>query len=555
MSSTSAVKPLLTPDGRSAQHAVSPGAAAGPGGSSKAPSGAFRPHGTPPRGLQTTPTSPAFNGVFGRMFRTLPPAHYGHTDADATANLMKLGGAMVADPDSAKDGPDPEESAIPAAYTYFGQFIDHDLTFDPASSLQKQNDPDALIDYRTPRFDMDNLYGRGPNDEPYLYQGDGLRFQLGFPLTGATRNSGAKDLVRSPFPPNRALIGDPRNDENSIVSQLQGLWHRFHNAVVDAKPGASFAHVQQEVRFHYQWILVHDFLPTLVNDKILDRVLPGCSTGSPDWAGLHLRYFHPKNDLFMPLEFSVAAYRFGHSMVRTGYRLNESVLLPIFAPGAGGGSDLRGFQPMVSTWAMDWRRFIDTEELNYGTETPADNPVNVLRLQFAYKIDTSLVDPLSMLPASVASDPPPSLASRNLLRGFRLGLPSGQRVARAMGFTPLADADIRIGQFTGDSADIKGSITDVAGVAFKDNCPLWTYVLAETIKKDATLQFTDGPQNVFSQQLGPVGGTIVAETFLGILKGDSTSYVNVDPTWRPTVGVGTGGRFGLREMIGFAQAH
>ena len=516
-----------------------------------------RSHGSPPRGLNGTPTSPSFEGAFGRLFRTLPAAKFGHADAESQANLLKLGAAMVGSADPAKDGPDPEESGVPAAYTYFGQFIDHDLTFDPASSLQKQNDPDGMVDYRTPRFDLDNLYGRGPDDQPYLYQGDGVHFQLGDRLTGASQNAGASDLVRSPFAPNRALIGDPRNDENTIISQFQGLWHRFHNAVVDTNPGVPFAQIQQEVRFHYQWILIHDFLPTLINAAVLDGVLPGASVGKPDVSRLNLRFFHPKRAPFMPVEFSVAAYRFGHSMIRPGYRLNDAVLKPIFGPGAGGDTDLRGFKPMVSTWAMDWRRFIDLEPLPYGTPEPPANPVNQLRVQFAYKIDTSLVDPLANLPHTVASDPPPSLASRNLMRAWRLGLPNGQRVARRMGFVPLRDDEIRLGQFTGKDADIKGVITDsnLGGAIFKDNCPLWTYVLAETVRQDLTIKTLDGPQAVFTQQLGPVGGTLVAETFLGILAGDSTSYLNVDPEWQPSVGVGGDGRFGLREMIGFAQGH
>jgi hypothetical protein len=105
-----------------------------------------------------------------------------------------LGKAMSADFDPPKDGQDDEESGIPALYTYFGQFIDHDITFDPASSLQKQNDPDALTDFRNPALDLDNVYGRGPDDQPYLYDG-GKTFLLGVPLQGGDPN--AKDLPRA----------------------------------------------------------------------------------------------------------------------------------------------------------------------------------------------------------------------------------------------------------------------------------------------------------------------------------------------------------------------
>src|SRR5215831_5593570 len=143
-------------------------------------------HGVPVRGLMATKTSLLFQGRFGRMFRSLPPATFGATDAANMANLAKLGDAMSAEFDPPKDGKDDEESGIPALYTYLGQFIDHDITFDPASSLQQQNDPDALVDFRTPAFDLDNVYGRGPDDQPYMYQSapDNNKFQLGNKISG-----------------------------------------------------------------------------------------------------------------------------------------------------------------------------------------------------------------------------------------------------------------------------------------------------------------------------------------------------------------------------------
>ena len=229
----------------------------------------FRPHGVGIRGLTLSRSSPLFEGPFGRIFRALPPADFGPTDADSLQRSGVLAAKMTADPDPAKDGPDPEESGIPAAYTYFGQFIDHDLTFDPASSLQRQNDPDALVDFRTPRFDLDSVYGRGPDDQPYLYE-NGRTFLLGRPLTGAAANPGARDLPRSGVADplqRRAIIGDPRNDENVIISQLQGLFHRFHNKVATAHPDWPFPVVQREVRFHYQWVVLNDFLPTIIDHR------------------------------------------------------------------------------------------------------------------------------------------------------------------------------------------------------------------------------------------------------------------------------------------------
>src|SRR5499427_8881982 len=129
-------------------------------------------HATSTRGLMSTKTSPFFEGTFGRMFRAPCAAQFGDGDTENLKNLAALGEAMSAAPEEPKDGRDDEESGIPSLYTYLGQFIDHDLTFDSASSLQKQNDPDALVDYRTPAFDLDCVYGRGPDDQPYMYDDD-----------------------------------------------------------------------------------------------------------------------------------------------------------------------------------------------------------------------------------------------------------------------------------------------------------------------------------------------------------------------------------------------
>src|SRR6266849_10513194 len=236
-------------------------------------------HSIPVRGLTSTKTSPLFQGRFGRMFRSLRPARFGATDQENIANLAKLGDAMSADFEAAKDGKDEEESGIPALYTYLGQFIDHDLTFDPASSLQKQADPDALTDFRTPAFDLDCVYGRGPDDQPYLYDGAGS-FLLGDAISGGG-DANARDLPRNnPNPTNdpsnqnpaRALIGDPRNDENVIVSQLQGLFLRFHNRTLKENPGLDFAEIQKRVRFHYQFVVLNDFLPRVVHSGVLAQL-------------------------------------------------------------------------------------------------------------------------------------------------------------------------------------------------------------------------------------------------------------------------------------------
>ena len=381
--------------------------------------GIFAHHGKPLRGLMSTSSSPLFQGRFGRMFRSLPAAKYGATDAASRTALMTLGEAMTAGVDPASDGSDPEESGIPALYTYFGQFIDHDITFDPMSTLIQHNDPSALTDFRTPAFDLDNVYGRGPNDQPYLYD-NGPKFLLGDALA-----NGAPDLPRNNAIPRRALIGDPRNDENSIVSQLQGLFLRFHNRTVDDNKDLDFPGVQQSVRFHYQWMVLNDFLPRIVNGGVLDALK---TNGKYDRG--KLKFFHWKNDPFMPVEFSVAAYRLGHSMIRPGYRLNDddTTLLPIFPPPTG-GDGLTGFQAMANNRGIDWGRFIDVDVRPYGnpnTVVPANGPTKK-RLQFAYRIDTSVVGPLANLPSSVASIRPHRWLSGTCCGALNLACRAGRR--------------------------------------------------------------------------------------------------------------------------------
>jgi len=502
-------------------------------------------HGTPLRGLMSTKSSALSHGYFGRMFRHLHHGEFGATDTENISNLGELAKAMTSDFDAPFDGKDEEESGIPALYTYLGQFIDHDLTFDPVSTLAKQNDPDALVDFRTPAFDLDNVYGRGPDDQPYLYDGDKL-FLLGGPLQGGG-DPNARDLPRNtptdPSKPKRALIGDPRNDENAIVSQLQGLFLRFHNRMVSDNPTLPLKEVQKLVRYHYQYIVLNDFLPRIVHSSVLSALKTARKFDRKE-----LKYYRPSNAPFMPVEFSVAAYRLGHSMVRPGYQLNDSILLPIFpVPTKSLPEGLTGFREMNPNWGIDWGRFVDIDTRQYD----GNDDIKKRRLQFAYRIDTSAVTPLGNLPPSVASDPS-SLPLRNLLRGWRLGLPTGQSVAHAMGVAPLEDDQILLGKFTNDDPNDLTELTPIATIAggvFAGNCPLWTYILAETrsFKESVKLPVKENV-SLLTPRLGPVGGRIVAEVFLGIMFGDGNSYLNKEPNWKPKLGTG----YALKDFVKYA---
>jgi hypothetical protein len=497
------------------------------------------------RGADLPRRSNSLEGRYGRMFRALPAADFSPAALHALANEMTA--APEADPTAETEIDDEENQGISAGYTYFGQFIDHDLTFDPNSSLQKQNDPDALTDFRTPRFDLDNLYGRGPDDQPYLYEDDGRHLQLGRPLSGNPNDQATRDLPRHVSQSNpgraRALIGDPRNDENTIVSQLQATMIRFHNALADSNPTTSFAELQRLVRWHYQWVVLHDFLVTIVGQDMVHTVLPHLKKKTSILADPpQLLFYHYHRQAFMPIEFSAAVYRFGHSMVRPIYRLNTTLGQdppPSNDPVNGrqlifhatdDNLSLNGFREFPSVWAIDWSLFFDLR---------ANSPkVGVDRLQRAYKIDTSLVNPLGKLPQSTASGIL-SLPERNLLRGLRMGLPSGQDVARAMGITPLGDDQLQVGKATEADTKSNPSISRLQdfGSAFKGKAPLWFYILSE-----AQQQFKTNDTPI---RLGPVGGRIVAEVFVGLMLADSSSFLSQSPDWSPN----RERTYGIRDLI------
>ena len=464
----------------------------------------MRTHGSPTRGERRLTTSPINEGRFGRMFRRLPsqPA-YSLDELEALATTMREpDDAQPAGGWSAGGQTDGDNPTIPAAYTYLGQFVDHDITFDPVSNVDRRNDPDALVNFRSPRFDLDSVYGSGPADEPFQYERDGIRLLL------EPNTSGEMDLPRVSST-GVALIGDPRNDENTIVGQLQLVFIRLHNRFVrlveegGVQERDRFAEAQRLTRWHYQWVVLNDFLPKIVGEDTYAKVVRRDAEGMIDFRR---RFYRPKANAYMPVEFSGAAYRYGHSQVRAVYDLNADVTgRPIFLPGDNVGplDDLRGFRPLPQQWTVDWTRF---------TTIDGSQP------QLSRKIDGKLTGALFDLPG-----PAGGLALANLRRGQALGLPAGQDVARFVGTQQI---------FSG--ADL--------GVPDFDATPLWFYLL-----KESEL-LADG-----GVHLGPTGGRIVAEVLTGLLELDKQSFVNSAPCWRPEPPVtDEAGELDLGRLISFA---
>jgi hypothetical protein len=507
---------------------------------------------------------PTQHGAFGsdpsNFVRCLPRQPEQHSKGE----LARLALDMQADHDSLDFGPDAEENmCVPAGYTYFGQFVDHDLTFDTTSTFDGSVPP---TNQRTPRFDLDCVYGRGPVDSPEMYDPTGVFLKLGADFPNPP---GRKDLLRDPAT-GRALIGDPRNDENSIVSQIQAGFIRFHNTVAarlatsrGLSGPALFVAARNEVRWTYQCILVEDYLPRIVAGQVRaafdEARRPDARGKSTDESAFRL--YVPLNRQSMALEFSGAAYRFGHSMVRNGYSLQGDHLFPIF-DGAMDEQSLIGFQPLPANHVItDWRRFFPDSSIESdddgntlspapgtraganGANVSADDAPNAPRLQFAYRIDTSVANPLAALPAAIAGDPPPSLIVRNLWRGAAFELPSGQDFEARLGVV-LDPKYLAVRQQIVNRPDKTFRYVQVHQ-KFQVRTPLWFYILAES-QKNLIDQFGAGEFTedqlvqsaaATSAQLGPVGGRIVLEVFHGLLDSDEESVRNHPDAaaWQPLV--------------------
>ncbi|MBB6647369.1 peroxidase family protein [Halobellus ruber] len=450
------------------------------------------------RGMSNVPRDPPHpgRGRFGRMFPHLEAAHH---DVEFLRELGLPGGPL--DEDAAPENVD--TANVPAGFVFLGQFIDHDITLDPLSSLSRQNDPDAIRNFRTPGLDLDSVYGAGPEVDRFRYQS---------PMAGGSRELlllGDGDHFLPRNHEDVALIADPRNDENLILSQFQYAMLNFHNAIVE-RESEEFERAQQLARWHYQWIVLEEYLPTVCDEDIVESVRD------------ERRFFTvgPDERPFLPLEFAGAAYRFGHSQVRRRHRVNDSTEGKLFGSPMDDDALSPGFQPVSPADAVDWRYLFDFER----AET---------RPQDVRAIDPKLSSELLDLPFVTAdADWRRSLASRNLVRGRRLGLPSGQTIARAMPDAPvLHNHDVGFDEVLSRFGRPEGT-----------EMPLWYYVLAEA------RELADG------EHLGPVGSRIVAEVLVGLIASDTSSFLTIQPDWTPTLPAphSAAGEFGTADLLEFA---
>lgn len=478
-------------------------------------------------------------GKFGRMFPGLEPLHA------SDKALEDLAMAMV-DTDEAPATHD--NPGIPTGFTYFGQFVDHDITLDTTPLSQQDADPLAVENFRSPALDLDSLYSDGPAVRPDLYERalTSPYAPTGRFLVGETSPSAGQGIL-APLPNDlprnrvgRALIGDERNDENLIVAQTHLAFMKFHNAVMDhldlTQPSLSaddkFTEARRIVTWHYQWIVLFDWVERLTEPGLINKIKD---------AGR--KFYRFKKTPYIPVEFSAAAYRLGHSMVRNVYNYNRvfnreagalapatlSLLFGFTAKSGGIVGDLVDdpntepnltvpggkLRDLPGNWVIDWRRFYDLDD--------------TIRPDPTRDLDAILAQSLHALPGM--QGPQANLAFRNLKRGVNLGLPSGQAVANAMGVQPLTGAQVAKGP---DGAAAKKH-------GLHEATPLWFYIL-----KEAEV-LHDG------KRLGPVGSTIIAETFLGLVHGDQRSFLWQRHDWTPELPRANPETFTMADLLRFVD--
>ncbi len=501
---------------------------------------------------ERTRDSRSSENTFIRMFPGLNPfAPASHEAREQAKRLGAQGGPidamdLLTDPIQSILNPavhspnNPDNPTMTAGMTFLGQFIDHDLTLDPRSPLLQPADPRRTTNFRTAAFDLDSVYGNGPDSSPELYDRSSGDIKLRVEVMPGSEAVSRKGAVRYDLPRdanNTALLGDARNDENVVISQLHLAMLRFHNAVIDrlratpaladASPERLFQMAQRQVRWHYQWIVLNEFLPLTIGQELVTDILRNGTrfyTIDDPFSSGRFRDKDRNQAALIPIEWAVAAYRFGHSQVRPSYRLNfgPDGGTPFFAfafddsfdPNDPDPADLRGGKRAPRRF-VDWQTFF-----NFGDGNSRPNK----------KIDTKLSSVLMHLLGSrgpapgMPSDGVQSLASRNLMRHVNFGLPSGQAIARVMGVRPLTPVQL----------------TELQPYGMDRSTPLWYYILKEA-------EVLEG-----GEHLGPVGGRIVGEVFIGLLRADRSSYLASERHWRPTLPSATPGDFRMTDLLTFA---
>ena len=374
------------------------------------------------------------------------------------------------------------------------------MTFDRAPMPEQELDPKGLVNFDSPFFDLASVYGRGPDLDPQFYKADGKYMRI------VRTAEGVEDLPR--LDDGTALIGDPRNDENLILSQLHLLFLKFHNRCLDTGLAKTLAQAQRLTRWHFQWVIVNDFLKAVVGAELVSQVLQG----SPPKPKIDFYKPVDANRPMMPIEYAVAAFRFGHSMVRGRYTLNAAGGVPLFDPSS---PDLRGGRPLPAAFEIEWWRFFPGVR---GAYQPAQrSPVD--RHEAGH--------PLAEFAANCGEGPDGVAGATQPDPGQTAG-PSGRAGRRK------ANED-------------EAAICQRAGLTRSRQSRLGWQGTA------VVLHPARGGDPPGRSPTRPAGAKLVAEVIVGILSCDKSSYIYDKTPFQPAPPIAPSGQFTMGEFAAFAQ--
>jgi len=434
--------------------------------------------------------------------------------------MIALAEIMKDSPQKRADRPK-RARTMPSGFVYLGQFIDHDLTRDPRNVDLARAELTSVPNNRTPRLDLDHLYGKKGTKIDCLYD------DKGHLLLGETEPSpgwpAGDDLHRRDD--GKAIVVDPRNDENLFIAQMHVLWSKLHNRLLDlvaetpkiaagVPDGDLRDRVRTLVTWHYQWIVWYDFLPHIVRKVVLDEV-------RAKNLKLYCREFIAKDPFDLPIEFTMAAFRFGHSMVQENYRINRKSfasinrVLELTHPGGGIKKHLS------AEWVVDWRYFFTDTMLNVAENI--DTFITEALCELEHRTVQTFRSANAAPEHLVSGFAKISLPYLTLTRGSNSLLPSGEQFAAAFKFPLLRPSQIHV--FPKDEAFF-------AQAGMKKRTPLWYYLLRE-----AAVEAQPEPATAIDptpiQKLGTIGSRLVAEVIYQVLSADSESIFNQGQNWKP----------------------
>jgi hypothetical protein len=355
-----------------------------------------------PEAAQAVPTPLDARGYRHFLEEPLPAQRFGHgRSADDIDHLMAVLARLMQSTDEGPESLDGLTNCrLPSGYTYLLQLVAHDCVRTPTPFWALPAAQRQVRNARIARLRLDTLYGEGPAACPFAYAPDDakdaartrlrlgpMQVRSGAPAPVPLFRDIARAAVASPAAEEvplafaDPLIADPRNEDNALLAQMTVLFHLTHNAMIGLLGGppymggprgaegleqteARFACARAATTMIYRNILRKDLLPRLLDPAVLAVYRDGAGEVLLDRHMTHRRGF-----VSVPLEFSHAAFRFAHSMIRPTYRTADGFdPLPVDRALRSSSARTPSLMPAEEQWILRWSHFF-----NLGGSAPPAN--------------------------------------------------------------------------------------------------------------------------------------------------------------------------------------